>query len=181
MPRKVALGRRQALGGQLSSDRAHADLRIDQNMRRIGEDHLAPAVSRKRTLDETFAKGLRLECRCVAALPGVIAEETEPVAVELPQPAPNVELPHRMVAEVFADDPHPDGLPRSRRERQGRGRVPFTHDLANRRTVERLEIAVVVSLVGKEKRLVRANPLGQTGGRLRSPEVLAQLSQVNSK
>src|SRR5258707_15753500 len=99
-------------------------------MQRIGEDHLAPAVSRKRTLDETFAKGLRLRCRSIPALPGVIAEETEPVAVELPQPAPNVELPHRMVGEVLADDPHPDGLPRSRGGRQGRGRGPFTPDLA---------------------------------------------------
>jgi hypothetical protein len=90
MPGKVALGRRQALGGESGSDRTHADFRIDQNMRRIGQDRRAPELCRQWPLDEAFAKGLRLRCCSVPALPGVIAEDTEFPTVEPPQPASNV-------------------------------------------------------------------------------------------
>src|SRR4029077_13737354 len=144
-----------------------------QNMRRIRQNCLAPEVSRQRTLDETFAKGLRLRCRRVPAFPGVITEDPELPAVEPAQPAASVQLPHRMVAEILADDPHPDGLPRCGRRRHCRGRVPFTHDLANRRAVKRLEIAVVLTLIGEEKRLIRAHPLCQAKGCLSLPEPLA--------
>src|SRR5207244_5042634 len=141
-------------------------------------DPLAPRSCRQGTLDKTLAQGSGLHCRGIAALPGVIAEETELPAVELAQPAADVELPHGMIAEILADDAHPDRLPRSRGRRQRRSGVAFADDLARRRTVTRLEVAVVVSLIGEEKGLVRADPPGQAGGRFRSIELPAQLVQM---
>src|SRR5262249_16006731 len=90
MARKVALGRGQTLRGKLGSDRPHADFRIDQNVRHIGQNRLAPTICRQRTLHETATQGLRLGCPSVPGLPCVVTEDPESLAVEFAQPAPNV-------------------------------------------------------------------------------------------
>src|SRR5215472_9752122 len=74
----IALHRGKPLGGKLRRGRAHPDLGIEQNMRRIGCDLLPPALDRQRSLHESVAERTCASRFSVARRAGVITEEAEP-------------------------------------------------------------------------------------------------------
>ena len=101
----IALNRSQPLCGELGRDRVHAHLRIDQDMGSVGQDGLAPALERQRSLHEAVAglggdAGVTIRLRA-----GVIAEDPEAGSVQLRKPALDRNLPVRMLTEEAADDP----------------------------------------------------------------------------
>src|SRR5262249_22521377 len=145
------------LGRELDRDVVHAHFGIDQDVRRIGLELGAPALDRERPADEALAQsGRRLGLR-VRARVGRIAEQPEPGAIELAEPALDRDLPVRMVTEESADDADPDGLFRLRRWRERRRRIALRHDPADEFAIARLQLAVVLSLVGEIERLLRTD------------------------
>src|SRR6202035_4944581 len=125
------------LGGELRRDRAHPNLGIDQNLRRIGCDLLPPALDREWPLHEPVAERTHPSSFRIALGANVITEEEETAAVELFEPALE-DAPTRVPAEIAADDAHPHPLIGCRRRRQCDGRVASRHDAARERPVDRL-------------------------------------------
>ncbi len=60
MSPRGALDRGQTLGRELDAHGVHADLRIDQDVRRVGEDALAPGIDARQALMEAVAEPARL-------------------------------------------------------------------------------------------------------------------------
>ena len=98
--------------GEPGRNGIHADIGIDQDVRAVGEDLLAPAIAGQRALDEAIALGDGDVGLGVAGGAGVIAEHLKLAAIELAQPALDHQLPDRVVAEHAADDADPHLLAR---------------------------------------------------------------------
>src|SRR5215467_2811618 len=118
----IALHRGKPLGSELCRDRAHPDLGINQNMRRIGCDLLPPALDRQRPLHEALAERTHASRLRIGLALDVITEEPEPAAVELFEPALK-EAPTGVPAEKAADEAHAHALTGWWRRRQCDGRV----------------------------------------------------------
>jgi len=142
-------------------NRIHADFRIDQHVRPIGQDPLAPVSERHRALDKTIEH--RNSGRGIGILPdrGVVAVNLEPVAIDLADPALYRHLPYRVTPEMAADDTDPDLLSHRRWRWQWRGRKRTRHDIADKSAVPRLQFAIVAALVGEIERLTDTDPAGQ--------------------
>src|SRR5262245_66443396 len=95
----IALNRSQPLCGELSRDGVYAHLRIDQDMRGIGQDLLSPAIEWQGTLDKTIAKGGCHLCLAILLVSGVIAQCSEPLRIHLAAPALDRNLPIDMPRE----------------------------------------------------------------------------------
>src|SRR5262249_42599294 len=95
------------LGRKLSGDAVHSHFGIDQDVRRIVQDRLSPAVEWQWALNETAAecgsnRSLRIRFR-----PRVIAKYLEPGTVNVAEPPSDRNLPVGMLEEVPADDTNP--------------------------------------------------------------------------
>src|SRR5437870_5034632 len=111
----------QAERRQRGRHRLHVHFRIEQYVRSVRGNQLAPLLNRLRSLVEALAKlrrelGLRIYDRA-----SVIADELKPLAVELRQPPLDHDFPDRMPPEKSRHDPHTQWLGRSRRRRQRHG------------------------------------------------------------
>jgi hypothetical protein len=172
----VALHRREALGGQPHRHRVDADLGVNQHVRPVGQDGLAPALQWQRTLHEARAQRAGGCGLGVLPLAGIVTEQLETVAVQPGQPTFDRDLPIGMVAEKSADNADADTLPGCQR-RQRRGRIARRHHGTDKLAVQRLQHAIVLTLIGKVKRLARADTGGEGRG-ANFPRVFRQGVQV---
>src|SRR5438105_3431003 len=99
MTPRVTLDWSETLSRKSSNDAVHADLGIDQDMRRIAQNFCAPAFDRHRAVHEAIAIGNGLLGCGVMPDSGVIAEDLEFSAIELSDPTPGRGLPDRMPEE----------------------------------------------------------------------------------
>ena len=143
--------------GELSRHGVHAHFWIDQDVGGIGQDLLPPAIEWQGTLDKTIAKrGCHL-CLAILSVSGVIAECSEPLTIQLAEPAFDRKLPIGMMPEKSADDAYAHWLRLSWWCGQGRWRVALSHGPAHETAINGLEIAIVVALISEQERLSRAN------------------------
>jgi hypothetical protein len=108
----------------------------------------------------------------------VVAGYVESTSIKLCEPSLDRNLPIRMLPEKSADDAQSDWFVRTRRRRQCRRRVFPSHDLADKRTVQDLKLAIVAALVGQVKWLVRTDRLHKRRGSTVAIDVGAQFGQA---
>src|SRR5262249_18761745 len=84
-------------------------------------------------------------------------ECSEPLTIQLAEPAFDRKLPIGMLPEKSADDAHAHWLRLSWWCGQGCWWVALGHDPAHERAIKGLEIAIIVTLITKVERLVGAN------------------------
>ena len=142
---------------ELAGARVHADVRIDQHVRGILRNLLAPALDWQRALDEAVAQLARRLGLAVLRRRRVIAEHLELFAIELRKAPLDQELPDRVTAKQPGDNADSHPLARSRRRRELCVRIAFGHRAAHQRSVHALQFAVVVALIGQMDRLARCN------------------------
>src|SRR5262249_1302015 len=86
----------------------HPDLGVDQNVWRISQNGLPPFLDREWSLNKALATLNRNLCLGVGHRPGVIAEQTKPLAVELGHPSLEWNLPNGMPPEEAAHNADTD-------------------------------------------------------------------------
>src|SRR5262245_47203809 len=117
MAPRNALNWRETLRSERCGGRLHAEVRVKQDMRRIRQDSLPPAIDRQWALHEPIACSRRHSGFAVLLDSGVITEHPKLRATELANPAFDQDLPDRMPPEEPGDDTHLHRLIRSRRRR----------------------------------------------------------------
>ena len=170
-----ALGRGEAICGDPSRGGIHADVGIEQDVRAVGEDFFAPALTGQRPLHEAVALPGGDFGLGVAIADGVVAEDFELAAIKLAEPTPDHQLPNGVVAEEAADDADADFFAGRQRRRYGHGGIFVGDDFADQRAVLLLQIAVVVTLIGQVERLVGADRGGEIARNAPRFDIIAEL------
>src|SRR6202023_2145047 len=104
--------------------------------------------------------------------------QLKPAAGEAAEPALDRDFPVRMLPEEAADNRDPDRLAGLRRRRQFRRPEARSHDAADHGAVDRLEIAIILTLIGQVERLVRTDRVGAVAGRRAALDLVAQCVQA---
>src|ERR1700730_7126353 len=136
----IALDGGQALCGEPSRDRIHADVGMNERMGRVLQDHLAPTVDRQWPLYKAIAEAGRLLGRGIFLDPGVITDDLKPPAVDLAEPTADRNFPNRMLPEEPADNAESYALVGPWRGGESSRGVPLGHDPAHERAVNAREI-----------------------------------------
>src|ERR1700740_3622918 len=110
MAPRAALDGREPQPPKLCRHRVHADLRIDQDMRRVVPYCLPPGIERSRSAHKATAQLGRDLGLGVVLGGGVIAEQAKALTVDHPEPALDRNLPVGMLPEEGADDANADRL-----------------------------------------------------------------------
>ena len=156
-PHESALDRCKAQCAKRSAGRAHPGLRVNENVRRVSCDDVAPLIERKRTLHKLLAERGGLCCCRIGFHAGVVAKQAKPTPIELTEPALDRRLPDRVPAKMPAYKPDPNGVIRCGWRSERNGRKPIGHDLADQRAIGLRQVAIVQALIGKEERMSRTD------------------------
>src|SRR5262249_14996536 len=124
-------------------------------------DRSTPVLDSLRPLHEAIAAR-----RCDLSLsvhirPGVIAEHLEPVPVKHRNPAFDRYLPDRMPPEIGGHNADTHRLRWDRRAGKRRRAVTRSHGTAHERTIARVQVTIVATLIDKVERQVGAGSLGK--------------------
>ncbi len=109
---------------------------------------------------------------------GIVAEDLEARAVELAEPALDRNFPVGMQVKEAADDADAQRLVRRRRRRHGHGGELLRDDARDHAAIDALQFAVVLGLVGEQKRLPWRDRRAQVADELARRDIVAERAQL---
>src|ERR1700722_19526897 len=110
VPQRIALNRREPLRRELQRQLIHQKPWVDEDMRGVREDFIAPAFERHSAVHKSRAEFRRDLGFLVSLSTQVVAEYLETIAVQLAHPTFDWNFPVRVRVEMAAHEAHSDRL-----------------------------------------------------------------------